>query len=176
MNKDAAAPKSFKQKALYEFKRYWIISAYLVVFLGCFNLYRRLILAGVGMEDLMSYGWKLIEALVLAKVIMIGEVLGIGERHERTHLIVPVVRKSLLFGLFIVLFNALERIVTGLIRKESWDAIVHHIFAYGTDEVLARTVVMMVALVPFFAFIELERVLGPGKLTGIFFSKRDVMS
>jgi len=176
MNNEAAAPMSFKQKALYEFKRYWVISAYLVVFLGCFNLYRRLILAGVGIDDVMSYGFKLIEALVLAKIIMIGEVLGIGERHERTRLVVPVLRKSVLFGLLIVLFNALERILIGMIHKESWDTIVHHIFAYGTDEMLARTVVMMVALIPFFAFIELEHALGPGKLTGIFFSKRDMMS
>jgi hypothetical protein len=35
---------------------------------------------------------------------------------------------------------------------------------------------MMVALVPFFAFIELERILGAGKLTSLFFSKREVRS
>ena len=151
MEQDVSAPKSLKQKALPEFKRYWIISLYLMIFLGCFNLYRRLILTGLGVDDVTSYGWKLIEALVLAKVIMIGEVLHIGERHERAHLIVPVVRKTLLFGLFIVFFNALERVVMGLIHKESWDGIVHGLFEYGTDEMLARTVVMMVALVPFSA-------------------------
>jgi len=174
MEQDASTPLSLKQKAIYELKRFWIISLYLMIFLGCFNLYRRLILTGVGVDDLTSYGWKLVEALVLAKVIMIGEVLHIGERHERTQLIVPVARKTLLFGLFIVFFNVLERIVMGMIHKESWDGIVHGIFEYGTDEMLARTVVMIVALVPFFAFIELERILGPGKLTGLFFSKREV--
>ena len=174
MDQNASPPKSLKEKTLYEFKRYWIISLYLIIFLGCFNLYRRLILSGVGIDDVTSYGWKLVEALVLAKIILIGEALHIGERNERARLIVPVLRKSLLFGLFIVFFNVLERVVMGMIHKESWEDIVRHVFEYGPNEMLARTVVMMVALVPFFAFIELERILGPGKLTGLFFSKREV--
>lgn len=174
MEQHDGAPVSLKQKALYELKRFWIISLYLMVFLGCFNLYRRLILAGVGVDDIASYGWRLVEALVLAKVILIGEALHIGEGHERSHLIVPVLRKSAMFGLLIMCFNVLERATAGLIHREDWAGIVHHIFENGVDEMLARTLVMAIALIPFFGFVELEKILGPGKLTKIFFSKNEI--
>jgi hypothetical protein len=36
---------------------------------------------------------------------------------------------------------------------------------------LARTLVLVVALIPFFAFLELSRVLGPGRLAALFFSR-----
>jgi len=171
MTEHAAAPKSLKEKALEELKRFWIISAYLIVFLGSFNLYRTLILAGAGVDYAVSYGFRLVEALVIAKVILIGEALGIGERQEHERLVVPVVRKSVLFGVFIILFSLLERVVEGLIHKETWEGIVHQVFANGIYEMLARTLVMMVALVPFFAFVEIGGVLGAGKLTRLFFGR-----
>ena len=40
----------------------------------------------------------------------------------------------------------------------------------GADEMMARTLVLVIALIPFFAFLELSRVLGPGRLSALFFS------
>jgi hypothetical protein len=42
----------------------------------------------------------------------------------------------------------------------------------GKDELLARCMIMFVAFIPFFAFEELERVLGEGKLSKLFFRRR----
>ncbi len=46
----------------------------------------------------MNYGFALIEALIIAKIIPIGRVFGWGKRFERKPLILSVLYKSVLFG------------------------------------------------------------------------------
>jgi hypothetical protein len=46
----------------------------------------------------------------------------------------------------------------------------------GLYELLARTVMLIVAFVPFFAFWEIGRVLGPGRLSALFFSSQGAAS
>jgi hypothetical protein len=46
------------------------------------------------------------------------------------------------------------------------------IMSAGRDELLARTLVLLVAFVPFFAFGEIGRVLGEGRLSQLFLHKR----
>jgi len=40
-------------------------------------------------------------------------------------------------------------------------------------ELLARVIMLIIAFVPFFAFWEIGRVLGPRKLSALFFSRRE---
>jgi len=124
MENEAATHTSFKQKALEELKAFWIISLYLFVFLGAFTVYRRLILAEFGVTYL-HYGFALIEALIIAKVILIGKVFGLGTRFEGRPLILSVVYKSILFGVFVLLFGILEHLVEGLVHKKDWASILH---------------------------------------------------
>jgi hypothetical protein len=172
MTEPVASPSSFKHKALEELRAFWVITLYLAVFLGCFNLYRRLVLADAGVAYL-SYGIRLIEALIIAKVILIGQWLGLGKRYEERELALAVLFKSLLFGLFIGAFSILEELIKGLIHHAGWSEILASISARSSFEMLARVLLMVVALIPFFAFVELGRVLGPGKLATLFFSRRE---
>ena len=61
-----------KEKVIDELKVFWIITLYLALLFGSFMGYRRLILAEFGVPYL-NYGFALIEALIIAKVIMIGD-------------------------------------------------------------------------------------------------------
>jgi hypothetical protein len=45
----------------------------------------------------------------------------------------------------------------------------------GSYEIGARVLMLVIAFVPFFAFAEIGRVLGPRKLTTMFFSKREAL-
>lgn len=47
----------------------------------------------------------------------------------------------------------------------------HEIAAIGVNELTARALMLVVAFIPFFAFWELERVLGIPKPAALFFSK-----
>ena len=45
---ESGAARGLKERALEEFKLYWIITLYLWVFLGIFTVYRRLVVAEAG--------------------------------------------------------------------------------------------------------------------------------
>src|SRR5215471_9551399 len=148
---------SLKERAVEEFKIFWLITLYLAIFLGSFTFYRRLILKEFGVTYL-HYGFALIQALIIAKVILIGDAIGLAKRFERGPLILSVFYKSALFGAFVYLFGILERVVEGLFHREGWASILRHLTDLGMDELLARVIMVIVAFVPFFAFWEIGRV------------------
>jgi hypothetical protein len=162
-----------KEKAIEEFRLYWIVFAYLALMFGAFTTYRRLVLSEVGISY-GHYGIGIIEAAVIAKVILIGEAFHLGKRIENHALIIAVLVKSVLFGLLVGVFNVLERVIEGLIHGDSWAGIAHRVVVYGPRESLARAVVMIVSFIPFFALWEVARVLGPGKLHEMFWHRRPV--
>ena len=171
---DAEHPpaRSLKQRALDELKVYWVITLYLWLFLGCFTVYRRLILAETGVAY-VHYGIALVEAMVIAKVVLIGRIFGFSRRFEQGPLIVAVIYKSILFALLVMLFSVVEHLVSGWIHERGLLDGLREIAALGAYEIGARVLTFTVAFVPFFAFAELGRVLGMKRLAAMFFSKPD---
>ena len=165
-----AERRSLKERAIEEFKAYWIIVLYLAIFLGALTNYRRLILAEFGVVYL-KYGVAFIEALIIAKVILIGRAFGFTRLLDDRPLIFPVLFKSVLFGALVFLFGIVEHLVEGWYHKESLAAIFDKIASIGIDELGARALILIVAFVPFFAFAELGRVIGIQRLAAMFFSK-----
>lgn len=168
---DTAKARSLKERALEELKAYWLIALYLWLFLGCFTVYRRLILAESGVIYL-NYGVALIEALVIAKVVLIGRVFGFTRRFDDRPLIVPVLYKSLMFALLVMLFGVVEHLVTGWFREQGLFGGLREIADTGAYEIGARALMLTVAFVPFFAFTEIGRVMGMERLRAMFFSPR----
>ena len=162
--------KSWKQKVISELIEYWIVVAYLACFFGVFTWYRRLVLAAYQISYL-QYGVILIQSLVLAKVIWIGEALRLGRGFEDKPLFVPTIYKSVVFTLFVGVFSVVERTIEGLIHGRGWAGGVEEVLSKGKYELLARCLVTFVAFMPFFAFKELERVLGRGQIFTPFFRK-----
>lgn len=162
-----------KERAVEEFKLYWLVFVFLAIMFGAFNTYRRLILGEVGMTY-GHWGAGLIEAAVIAKVILIGDAMKLGRWMDETYpLIYTVLVKSVLFGLLVAVFNILEHSIEGLVHGATWAQILAHPFpAQNTNEALARTVVMIVTFIPFFALWEIGRLLGHGKLAVLFFHHR----
>ena len=171
MASEAPTHGNLRERALDELKAFWMVALYLAVFLSAFTSYRRLVLAEFGVSYL-HYGIALVEALIIAKVILIGRAFGLGRRFEGSALILSVIFKSVTFGLFVFLFGILEHVVEGVFHRKDWASIWHGLIAVGMNEIVARTIVMIIAFVPFFAFWEIGRVLGPGKLWALFFSRR----
>jgi hypothetical protein len=167
-----AAKTGFKQRAASELKTYWLIACYLWLFFGAFTVYRRLVLAQTE-APYLHYGIAIVEALVIAKVILIGRLFGFGRHFEDRPLIVPVLYKAALFGALVLLFGVGEHLIKGWFHNESLSTILHGIVAVGGHELVARVLMLIVAFIPFFAFGELGRVIGADKLMAMFFSKRE---
>lgn len=170
---EGEAPKhvGLKEKAIEELKVYWIIALYLAVFLGAFTIYRRLVLAEFGVAYL-HYGFALIQALIIAKVILVARIFGLGRRFEDGPLILSVLYKSILFGVVVLLFSVLERVVEAMFHKSGFTSVVHGIADLGLYEIFARVLTLIVAFIPFFAFWEIGRVLGFRNLAALFFSRQ----
>ena len=164
--------RSLKERAIEELKAYWVITLYLWLFLGSFTIYRRLVLAETGVPYL-HYGIALIEAMIIAKVVLIGRIFGFSRRYDHLPLIVPVIYKPLLFALLVLAFGLLEKTVDGLIHREGMLSGLQKIAEVGPYEIGARTLMLTMALVPFCAFSELGRVLGLSRLGSLFFGKRE---
>jgi hypothetical protein len=160
-----------KKKAVEEFKLYWVVFAFLALMFSAFFGYRRLILHAVGVSY-SHWGVGLIQAAIIAKVILVGQAMNVGKRIEKRPLIIAVFVKAFLYGLLVALFNILERIIEGLIHQESWQAIAHRVVMNGPEEMLANSLMIFVAFIPFFAVWEIGRMVGFDKLGDMFLRSR----
>lgn len=162
----------WKQKLVHEVAEYWINFVYLAVVFFAFTSYRRVILDEYRVTYL-HYGIAVIEAAVLAKIILIGEVSRIGRKHEDKPLIVPILHKTIVFALWVIGFKILEHFIGALLQGKGMDAGLHDLISEGWYEILANAMVLFSALVPFFAIKELGRVLGREKLRALLFRRRE---
>jgi hypothetical protein len=159
-----------KQAIITEARKMMVISAFLFLFLGGFATYRRLILSEYHI-DYFQYGYSLIEALVLAKVLLIGDLMHLGERFRHRPLIIPTLYKTLSFSIFVLVFALFEHFVVGLFQGKDLAEVVREFATQGAPQIFAKLLVMVVAFIPMFAVWEISRVLGEGKLFRLFFEQ-----
>ena len=155
-----------------EFKRYLLIVLYLWIFLGSFTIYRRLVIAESG-GIYLNYGIALVEALIVGKVIAIGRLFSFSRRYEEMPLIVPVLFKTVFFGLLVLACGAVQHVVEAWFHDEGLAGVLSALGQLWTYEVGARVLMLMIALVPFFAFLEMCRVLKLENPEALFFAKRE---
>lgn len=160
-----------KARVAEEFKLFWVIAIYLTVMLGAFTWYKRFILSASGI-GYFHYGAAVVEALILSKVILIGRALGLGKRSENTPLALSALFKALEYGVLAGLFFLVEHLIGGFVHHKTWDEIMRSLVSHGYGEILAQTVMVIVSFIPFFAFWEMHRVLGEGRLFALFFHRR----
>jgi len=157
------------EKLRHELIEYAFNVVHLTLVLAAFTQYRRFLPAEYSITY-TNYWLALIGGLILGKVIMIGSVFRLGRWLEHKPLIVPTIYKALLFCVFVVIFRVVEYAIKGLLHGDGLAAALGELFAQkGIDEVLANSLVVLVALIPFFAEKELGRALGPERVAALFF-------
>jgi hypothetical protein len=161
----------WKQKVIHELLEYWINVIYLAFFFAVFTSYRRLILAQYQISY-FEYGVSIIQALVLGKVIMIGNVFRIGQRFQEMPLIFPTIFRAFIFSIWVILYKILEHTVVGLAHGKGLAGGFNELIGQGSYELIAGSLVTFFAFIPFFAVKELGRVMGAGKLAELFFRRR----
>ncbi|MFZ0130993.1 MAG: hypothetical protein WAK95_00510 [Desulfobacterales bacterium] len=163
--------RNWKKILFEEMVEYWINVAYLALVFAVFTWYRRFLLAA---HDITytNYGVAVIEALILAKVIMIGAVLRLGRGLEHKPLIYPTLYKTVVFTLFVAVFTLMEHAIKGLLTGKGFTGGLVDYFGKGPHEFFAGCLIIFVAFIPFFAVKELGRVLGQDKIVALFFQRR----
>jgi hypothetical protein len=168
MSTATKAKGGWKQRVMDEFIEYWIVVAFLAWFFAVFAWYRRFVLAEYHISY-THYWVGLIEALVLAKLILIGDALRLGRKLDDKPLIVPTLWKAVVFSLLVAVFSVLEHTIEGLLRHRGVAGGFEELMSKGKYELLGQSLIMFSVFVPFFACKELERVLGEGQLLKLFF-------
>ena len=163
---------TLKEKVVHEVVEYWINVGYLTLVFAAFTQYRRFLLASYDITY-TNYGFAVIEALILAKVIMIGEVARLGRGLEGKPLIYPTLYKTVVFTLFVAVFTLIEHGVKGLWKGEGFTSGIVDFLGKGSNEILANSLIVFVAFIPFFGIKELGRVVGQDKIRALFFRRRD---
>ena len=151
------------------------IAAFLAAFFVSLTTYRRLLSKEYHIAY-YEYGFALVESLVLAKVILLGEALHLGERFYEASLILSTLWKTLVFGVLVILFSFLEHLVGAWVGGKGIASVLSDLSGDALYETLARVQVTLVALAPMFAFREIARVMGPGKLYRLFFRRSSIPS
>ena len=164
----------WKQKIIHELVEYWLIVLYLAIFFGVFTNYRRLILAHYHISY-EAYGFSVIKALVLAKVILVAESLRLGRGFKDKPLIVPTLYKAFLFTVCVAVFNVVESMIRSFIHGSGLMGAVSEFTSRFDDELLAGALVVFFSFIPFFAVRELGQVLGEGTISKLFFRKRSAV-
>jgi hypothetical protein len=168
MNSENSKKTALKQKATHEFQEFAGIFLYLAFFFCSVATYRMLLLNEFH-SSYFNYSAVLINALVIAKVILIGEYARLGKRSEAKPLLVSSIHKAVLFTLLVFTFHVAEEAIKRLLHGEKMAGAFHNM---RIDDLLASSVIVFCTFVPLFAFRELGRVLGEDKFRALFFQTR----
>jgi hypothetical protein len=114
----------------------------------------------------LNYAFSLINALIVAKIILGGEMMHLGRGAESRPLCQAILYKSLLFGVLVFVFHIVEEVVKRIIHHQPRGTVLHNL---DMDDLIARAIVIFAAFVPLFTIRELGRVLGEEKLHALLF-------
>ena len=154
-----------KQKVTHEFEELAIIFAFLAFFFCALTTYSMLLLHRFH-TAYFAYGSALINALLVAKVILIGEAVHAGTKLEGKALFYSAIWKAFVFGWLVFAFHLVEEMVKLLADKKDVAGALHNI---RIDDLVVRALVIFCAFIPLFVFRELRRVMGPNRFRALFF-------
>ncbi len=154
-----------KEKITHELWEMLWLFLYLAFFFCALVAYDTLLLKQYQVEY-WNFGFALLNAAVITKVIMIGEYAKLGTRHEGRALFISAVWKAFVFGLLVFAFHVVEEIVKRLIHGSGIENASRHL---RLDQFASRTIVVFCTFIPLFVFREFRRVMGEEEFRNLVF-------
>ena len=105
-------------RATHELRRFAIVFVYLYIIIGAITVFKTAVLHTHGI-DYAFWGISAIKAAVLAKFMLLGHAMKIGEGDTTSPLIWPTLHRALGFLVLLVILTIIEEIVVGLLRGRS---------------------------------------------------------
>ncbi len=123
--------------------------------------------------EFSPWGIAIVKAVVLAKFMLLGDAMKLGERFTARPLIWPTLHKALAFLVLLIVLTIVEEAVVSLFHHRSIAASLGELVGARLEETLAGFLLMLLVLIPFFAFRVLNEALGGGRLARMFFVARE---
>lgn len=171
MNSGIPAKRAIGARLADELKEFLIIAIYLYICLAALINMKAAILHAAGIA-FTQYGLAAVKALLCAKFISVGHALRLGERFKNQGLIWLTLYKSLVFFVLLLLLNGLEEIVVGIMHHRTVADSILAIAGGTLDQLVAASIVMLLVLIPFFAFRSLGELVGEQNLVRVFLHAR----
>ena len=162
---------TLKQKAYHEMKEFFVIACYLWLVFALLVLYKSVILSENHIP-FAAHGLALLNALALAKVMLVAQELHLADQFKGAPLIYPTLFKSAVFAIILGFFKLLEEWAVGWYHGKSFSESMTSIGGGTLNGILSLILLLAVLLIPFFGFTELCRVFGEDKLVKVFFTSR----
>ena len=164
----------FFEKAKAEIKSLLGIALYFWVLFTLFAFHKAIL--NHDHDILVQLGIALINSKLMAKVVFLGEHTRLNKKFESKPLIYTILFKSFVFAIILFSFRVLEEILIGVWHgKTVYDALIsdHPGVSDGSAMIVIAMVctIMFFALIPFFAYMEVEEALGPEMLRNLLFNK-----
>jgi hypothetical protein len=163
---------TLRQRVKHELKELVIISVYLYITLGAVILMKTAVLQAEGIKY-APWGIAIVKAVLLAKFMLIGEAMKIGERTARP-LIWPTLQKSFALLVLLIIMTIIEEALVGLFHDKSIAASLGEFVGHRL-ETIAEVLIMLLILIPYCAFRVLDEALGENMLARMFFVEREPM-
>jgi hypothetical protein len=158
-----------KQKSLAEARKLFWIFLYLWVMLGLFSIHKSIVL---NEQNIFYQGFAFINAWLLAKVMLTGEMLHVADNLKHKPLIYPIVFKSAIFSVLLISFYIIEEVLVGMWHGRTLANSMPTIGRGSLEGIFVVGIIMFVVLMPFFALREIGRDIGDDKLYELFFVRR----
>jgi hypothetical protein len=171
MSSSESSKVPIRKRITDEFIEFAIIAAYLYICFTAILFLKASILETEGIA-FAPFGFAAIKALICAKFASIGHALHLGERLKKLPLIWPTLYRSLVFLLLILILNALEEVVVGVIHGRSAADSLRAMGGGSLEQLFATSVVGLLILIPFFAFRVLGEAVGEQNLIRVFLQPR----
>ena len=163
--------RGVRTRAARELRHFLSIAAYLYVCFGALILLKSAILHGHGFEP-TPWGFALVKAALLAKFMMLGQALRLDRRFGARPLIWPILHRSVVFLALLVALSVAEHVAAGLFGGRGVMESVREMAGGSALEAAATVLVLLLILLPYFAFRVLAEALGHDRLMRMLFVDR----
>jgi hypothetical protein len=170
MTTTSEASRPLKQRLIEESRRLAILTVYFFVFGAGLAAYRGSVLSNYEVEP-GRVVYLLVQSLVLAKTVLAGGLLHLGNRFRSRRLLASTLASAGVFTLFVAAFTVLEHVVINLIHGKPFSSALQELAREGPMRTLVHVFVMLLAFLPLLAMWETARALGGNKLYNLFFKR-----
>jgi hypothetical protein len=161
-DKNSSASR-FAHRVRHELRSYALLSLYLYVCFSAIIIYKMTILGEVGVSYL-PFGLPAIKALILGKFILLGQAMKLGDRLGRLRVVSVIAHKAVLYLILIVVLTTVEEMVVGIVHGRTVASALVEFAGNKLSEISAASLIMLLILIPYLAYLELDAALGKDRL------------
>jgi hypothetical protein len=158
-----------KQRLFDEVIKFLAIAFYLWVMFGVFALHESVVSAKDHIEY-HFYGFALVNALILGKVMLVAEDLHFADWFKDRPLIYPISCRAAAFSILFLVFDVVEEVLVGVFKGKTIAESIPSFVSEGLSGVLFWGIILAIALIPFFAFRAVGRAIGERELHSLMFT------